>query len=103
MRLTGDDFVVFSHANDDWQTCKDYVRERLGWPAWRPGDEQDRRVAPSRVKDFDRAAVDAESEQRRERTADDLARIARAVTIWDEASDPCGTLAETYLVTRKLV
>jgi putative DNA primase/helicase len=32
-----DGFIVFSHAGDDWQTCRDYVRERLGLPrdGWR--------------------------------------------------------------------
>ena len=62
--LTADGFTVHSHAGDDWQTCKDYVRQCLGWPAWQPGDGGDRRVDPSRIKAFDRAAVDAESEPR---------------------------------------
>jgi hypothetical protein len=43
------EFIVHSHAGDDWQQCKDYVRERLGWPAWQPGDGRDRRVALQRV------------------------------------------------------
>jgi hypothetical protein len=102
VRLTDGDFVVFSHAGDDWQTCKDYVRERLGWPTWRPGDGQDRHVAPARVESFDRAVLDAENEQRRERTREDLARIERARTVWDEAADPRGTLAETYLASRAI-
>jgi putative DNA primase/helicase len=102
VRLTDDDFVVFSHAGDDWQTCKDYVRERLGWPAWRPGDGQDRRVALARVESFDRAVVDAESE-RREPTQEDLARIECARAIWDEAADPRGTEAERYLGSRELL
>jgi hypothetical protein len=97
----GGDFVVYSHAGDDWQTCKDYVRERLGWPAWQPGDGQDRRVAPARVESFDRAVIDAESE-RRERTEDDLARIVRAAAIRNEAVDPRGTLAEPYVASRGL-
>ena len=62
-----DGFVVCSHAGDDWHVCKDYVRERLGLPPWRPGDGHDRRVEPSRLGAFDRAAVDTEGE-RRERT-----------------------------------
>jgi hypothetical protein len=101
VRLVNDDFVVFSHAGDDWQTCKDYVRERLGWPSWQPGDGQDRRVALSRVESFDRAVMDAESE-RRERTADDLKRIAQATAIWDNGADPRRTLAEKYLAARKI-
>src|SRR5713226_5653035 len=33
---TGEDFTVCSFASDDWQTCKDYVRERCGIAAWKP-------------------------------------------------------------------
>jgi hypothetical protein len=97
-----DGFVCHSHAGDDWQTCKAYVRQRLGLPQWEPGDGRNRRVAPSRIKAFGRTAVNDESE-RRERTRDDLIRIERAVAIWDEAVEPRGTLAETYTATRKLM
>jgi hypothetical protein len=99
---SGDDFAVYSHANDPWDECKDYVRERLGWPAWQPGDGQDRRVALSRVESFDRAIIDAESE-RRERTADDLARMARAAAIWNAGVDPRGTPAKPYLTSRAII
>jgi hypothetical protein len=92
---------VHSHCGDDWALCKDYVRERLGLPQWQPGDGRDRRVDPSRLKAFERAAVEAESE-RRPRTQEDLARIARALTIWNEAVDPRGTPAEQYLASRAL-
>jgi putative DNA primase/helicase len=98
----GRDFVVFSHAGDDFRDCRDYVRERLGWPRWQPGDERNRRVAPSRLKAFDRAALDAESGPR-PRTADELTRIARAAAIWGEAEDPRGTLVEKYLASRALI
>jgi Toprim domain-containing protein len=97
-----DGFIVYSHSGDDWATCKDYVRERLGWPAWEPGDDRDRRVAPSQLKAFDRAAIDAESE-RRERTNEDQERIKRARALWNEAADPRGTAAEHYLRSRALV
>jgi hypothetical protein len=96
-----DGFVCFSHAGDDWALCKDYVRERLGLPQWQPGDGRDRRVEPSRLRAFDRAAVNAESE-RRERSEGELVRIARAVALWDEAADPRGTPAEQYLRSRAL-
>ena len=95
--LTPDgDIKVHSHAGDDWATCKDFIRERLGWPAWQPGDGRDRRVDSSRLKAFDRAAIEAESGPR-EWTPDELIRIARAVAIWNAAVDPRGTLAEKYL------
>jgi putative DNA primase/helicase len=99
--LPGGDFIVHSHAGDDWRDCRDYVSERLGLPRWQPGDGCDRRVHPSRVRDFDRTAVDAEAE-RRERTADDLIRIARATALWSEAVDPRGTVAVQYLKARAL-
>jgi hypothetical protein len=101
VQLINGDFLVFSHAGDDWQTCKDYVRERLGWPAWQPGDDRDRDVAPSQLKAFDAAGIDAESE-RRERTEDDILRIKRAAAIWNEASDPRGTPVGKYLASRAL-
>ena len=97
----GEGFIVHSHCGDDWQTCKDYVRERLGLPQWHPGDDRDRRVDPSRLKSFERAAVEAEAE-RRPLTQDDRVRIQRARAVWDEAIDPRGTLAERYLRSRAL-
>jgi putative DNA primase/helicase len=101
VRLSGDDFVVYSHAGNDWRDCRDYVRQRLGLPAWQLGDGRDRSVAASRLAAFNRATVDAESE-RRPRTQEDLARIARALAIWNEAVDPRGTRAEQYLASRAL-
>jgi putative DNA primase/helicase len=97
-----DGFLVHSHAGDDWRECLDHVRARLGLPDWQPGDEQNRRVHETRVREFDRQAIDREAEYR-PRTEDDLIRIQRAVAIWDEADDPRGTLAEEYLTkARKL-
>jgi hypothetical protein len=94
-------FVVFSHAGDDPIECKDHVRVRLGMPPWQPGDGQDRRVEPSRVRTFDRAIVDRGAEYR-PRSEDDLARIAMATRLWDDAEEPRGTLAERYLNSRAL-
>jgi hypothetical protein len=96
-----DGFWVHSFANDDWQTCRDYVRGRLGLPEWEPGDEQSRRVGVSRLGEFDRRAVDAESAPH-PFSDDDLNRIKRAREIWDQAVDPCHTLAEDYLNARGL-
>jgi putative DNA primase/helicase len=91
-----DGFVCFSHAGDAWIVCKDYVRQQLGWPQWQGG--RNRRISPSWPKA--RTIVSAE---RHERSKDELARIARAVAIWDEAVDPRGTPAEPYLRSRALV
>ena len=88
-------FLVHSFAGDDPIQCKDYVRARLGLPAWQPGDEQDRRVHPSQIKDWDRMNL-------RERTEDDLLRIKRAQALWNEAADPRGTMAVQYLMARAL-
>ena len=98
----GEGFIVHSYCGDDWQTCKDYVRERLGLPQWQPGDERERRVDPPRLKTFERVAVEAEAE-RRPLTQDDRVRIERARAMWDEATDPRGTEAERYLASRKLL
>ena len=98
----GEGFIVHTHCGDDWQTCKDYVRERLGLPQWQPGDERERRVDPPRLKTFERVAVEAEAE-RRPLTQDDRVRIERTRAMWDEATDPRGTEAERYLASRKLL
>ena len=34
--LAPDGFIVYSHAGDDVNQCRDHVRERLGLPTWRP-------------------------------------------------------------------
>jgi hypothetical protein len=97
-----DGFLAFSHSGDDWRTCRDYVRAKLGLPQWEPGDGHDRCVHPAHIKKFDRKALDHEAEYR-PRSEDDLVRIDRAVRIWDEAQGPRGTLAEHYLrMHRKL-
>src|SRR5262245_3727947 len=93
-----DGFLVHSFAGDDWFVCRDYVRSRLGLPAWEPGDERDRRIRPDRVKAWDRAAIDREADQDFYLwTPEQRRRIRSAELVWDEAVDPCGTLAETYL------
>jgi len=97
-----DGFLVYSHCDDGWRDCRDHVRARLGLPPWQPGDGQDRRVPPSQVKEFDRAAINAEGE-RREHTANDVLRIKRACAVWDAGVDPRGTLAEAYLWSRALI
>ena len=94
-------FLVHSFAGDDPIQCKDYVRARLGLPSWQPGDEQDRRVHLSRIKDWDRTIANSQANLR-ERTEDDLLRIKRAQALWNEAADPRGTMAVQYLMARAL-
>jgi hypothetical protein len=51
-----DGFMCFSHAGDDWKACRDYVRSRLGLPAWQPGDHRQRSIPAHRVAAWDMAA-----------------------------------------------
>lgn len=55
-----DGFVVNSFAGEDWREGKDYVRARLGLPAWQPGDDQDRRIAKARIANWDASSINAE-------------------------------------------
>jgi putative DNA primase/helicase len=64
-REAPDGMLIHSHAGDDWRQCREYVRSRLGLPAWQPGDD-------------------------------------RAQKIWNEAINPRGTTAESYLRARAL-
>jgi putative DNA primase/helicase len=95
-------FLVHSFAGDDPIQCKDYVRARLGLPAWQPGDEQDRRVRLSGIKDWARTIADSQASLRERRTEDDLLRIKRAQAMWNEAANPRGTMAVQYLMARAL-
>jgi hypothetical protein len=93
-----DGFLIYSHSGDDWRTCRDHVRQRLGLPAWQPGDEQCRTIPQSHVDKWDLAAIEAEAnEGPRTWTEDEIIRIAAARRIWQEARDPRKTLAERYL------
>jgi putative DNA primase/helicase len=96
-----DGFLCHSHAGDDWVLCRDYVRQRSGLPQWQPGDEQDRRVPPSRTRDFDRMTINHQANDRT-RTEEDHERIARAVKLWNEGRDPQRTVVEDYLHSRAL-
>jgi putative DNA primase/helicase len=95
-----DGFVVHSFAGDDPLVCKDYIRARLGLPSWQPGDDQDRRIDPTRVRAFDRSAISRDA-QKRPHDDDDLLRIKYATKIWNEAQNPHGTLAQFYLNTHR--
>jgi putative DNA primase/helicase len=77
IKITSSDFIVFSHANDDWKECRDYVCSKLGL-----GDDwhREKRQAP---------VVTAADDQERKKTL--------ALKIWSEARDPRGTIVEHYL------
>lgn len=101
-----DGFIVHSFANDDPLLCRDYVRQRLGLPAWQPGDGQRRawKTRQYNIAQIRQASDDAESFGPREWTEEELGRIEAARRIWNEGKDLRGTLAEQYLVEhRKLL
>jgi len=85
-------FVTFSHSGDPFDTCRDYVAQKLGMDigAWRTGGRREAR--PTRIFDVPGA-----------RPSSDEARTARAVEIWREGHDPVGTLVDRYLASRGLV
>lgn len=91
-----DGFIVFSHAGDDFRTCKDYVAAALGMPAdrWR----QDRPTDPAEEARRAKVRQQAEAKER----ADTARRQRCAVAIWQEARNPLGTIVETYLRSRAL-
>ena len=74
---------VYSHANDDWRACLDYVKARLGIEReWRPTPQQ------AWEKPIQKPEVD------------DKARTGRAMSIWAEARPLPGTTAHVYLAQR---
>jgi putative DNA primase/helicase len=85
VRFVADGFIVHSHANDDWQTCRDHVSARLGWDSQRPVTK------PARMRATPQPPND---------TVD---RIGWARSLWRATIPAKGTLAERYLVeTRRL-
>lgn len=92
-----DGFIVFSHAGDDFRTCRDYVAAALGmasdrWRQTRPIDpaEEARRIEARRRAD-EKEKADAARRQR------------RALAMWQEARDPRDTLVQIYLASRRLI
>lgn len=84
-RFVADGFIVHSHANDDWQTCRDYVSARLGWDKQRT------------ITKFARVRADP---QPADETVD---RVGWARSLWRATIPAKGTLAERYPVeTRRL-
>ncbi len=87
-------FIVTSFAGDPFDVCRDFVMQKLGMDpdAWRTRSRGrgDTRPAP------------AFTVPEHQGEADDEARIARAVAIWNEGRDPAGTAVERYLAGRGL-
>jgi hypothetical protein len=79
VRPTIDGLKIYSHANDDWRACRDYVYGRLGLDPKQTTQRQ--KPKQPNVK----------------RTSD---RDLLAFEIWEQATDPRDTLAERYLNSR---
>jgi putative DNA primase/helicase len=88
--MTDDGFVVFSHAGDDPILCKNFVRAKLGRPIWKAGRRDDKLEKLITPRD-DKPALDEIAAKKR-----------RVQALWNEGLDPCGTVVEAYLRSRKL-
>jgi hypothetical protein len=80
-----DGFLAFSHAGDDWKTCRDYVKERLGLSTG-PQKHQEQQPPP----------------KPNPKPPTDLDNRAVALQRWHEGVNPRGTPVETYLRSRGL-
>ncbi len=74
-------FVVYSHSGDDPILCRDYVRQRLGMETWDPRSNANFSVPPLSVTV----------------SSDEASRKAFAQKIWQQSTDPTGTIVERYL------
>lgn len=90
-------FLVNSFANDDPLVCLDYVRAKLGMPAFTPQNAPARPAGghqrPPGYRDCGAPAKPPEPPPDN--------RVL-AMAIWSESRDPRGTLVETYLRSRRL-
>lgn len=87
--LEGDEIRVHSLAGDDWQECKDFVRERLGRPSWEPGRKaQTGKHSPAPKRRYD--------------DPDEASRVALVRRLWREAKDPRVPPVLAYLSHRGL-
>lgn len=71
-----DGFVVYSFSGDDPIECRDYVKARLGMDVSRP--------LPQPV------------------VSNDTDRIRYALQLWEEATEPRGTVVDAYLASRAI-
>jgi Toprim domain len=88
-----DGFCVHSFANDDPIQCRDYVRQKMGMPAWQPhkqrgilGEQPPRPMRPAP----------------QQTVVDNSARTAGALAVWADASDARGSPAWSYLFRRRV-
>jgi len=86
-------YVVHSHAGDDWPTCRDHVRERLGLPTWYPSARCNRAGPVTLTRPALSPSIVAHD--------DAVGRTLGALRIWSEAAPIAGTLAVRYLVEHR--
>lgn len=87
VQFTRDGYIVHSFAGDDWKLCRDYVAVALGLTNY---DQFDRPPA------YDIKRVSRENEDRAKKIE------ANAFACWKETGPIVGTIAETYLRTRRI-
>lgn len=80
-----DGFIVNSFAGDGWQICRDYVKARLGMPAF-DGQRQEVQHKPRPA-----APIAGKADT-----------IAPALAIWRQSVDPAETVVERHLHSRGL-
>ena len=95
-----DGFLVHSHAGDDPLACKDYVRARLGLPAFAP--QRSPLAAVPMLSAEALSAIGIAAQQATEPTPEPNPNADYARRIWRESVDVKGTLAEAYLASRPL-
>jgi putative DNA primase/helicase len=74
-------FIVFSHANDDYAECRDFVRDKLGLGHWKR--DKDRRTPL--------AAIDSGPNLEKEKSK------TWALKLWSESRGPASSIVEHYL------
>lgn len=89
-----DGFVVHSFSGDDWVVCRDYVRAKLGLPAFSPH---------RRTFDPKALLVAREIVPTHEPAPAPVPNTDYARRIWREAVDIRGSLAEVYLASSRLL
>jgi putative DNA primase/helicase len=79
-----DGFITYSHSGDDWQACRDYVREKLGLPdSWK-------RAPKARPAVPGRRMVQSSPD-------DDDGLVRAALKIWESSTDFRRTAGGHYL------
>jgi putative DNA primase/helicase len=76
--MAPDGFVLHSFANDDFRVCREYVRAAIG----ATDDQPNASISSQQILQNDKSRSEA------------------AIRIWDDGSDPHGTLVEKYLNSR---